>query len=74
MERLSHRERLAAILAGERPDRFAASMWRHFFHMESTVDGTAEAMLHFQREYDWDFMKINPRADYHIEGWGFEQI
>lgn len=49
-------------------------MWRHFFHMESTVEGTADAMLYFQREYDWDFMKINPRADYHIEGWGFEQV
>jgi len=72
MDKLSHRERLQTILSGERPDRFAASMWRHFFHMEGTAEGTAEAMLHFQREYDWDFMKINPRADYHIEGWGFE--
>jgi uroporphyrinogen decarboxylase len=73
MDSLSHRDRLKCILAGERPDRFAASMWRHFFHMESTVEGTVDAMLYFQREYDWDFMKINPRADYHIEGWGFEQ-
>ena len=27
-------------------------------------------MLEFQREYDWDFMKINPRAGYFVEDWG----
>jgi uroporphyrinogen decarboxylase len=74
MDKLSHRERLLTILAGDRPDRYAASFWRHFYHMENNAEGTAEAMLHFQREYDWDFMKINPRADYHIEDWGFEQV
>jgi len=41
--------------------------------MEHRADGTAEAMLAFQKEFDWDFMKINPRADYHIEDWGLRQ-
>ena len=72
-ERLSHRERMQTILAGERPDRFAASFWRHFFHKEHSAEGTAEAMLGFQRRFDWDFMKINPRADYHTEDWGLKQ-
>ncbi len=73
MNELSHRERLELIFAGEKPDRFAASFWRHFFHKEHHAEGTAEAMLDFQKRFDWDFMKINPRADYHIEGWGFKQ-
>ncbi|MCX6835644.1 MAG: hypothetical protein NTW07_11040 [candidate division Zixibacteria bacterium] len=72
-DKYSHRERVQMILAGEEPDRFAASFWRHFFHMEHHAEGTAEAMLSFQREFDWDFMKINPRADYHIEDWGLKQ-
>jgi uroporphyrinogen decarboxylase len=72
-DRYSHRERLQMIIAGERPDRFAASFWRHFFHREHFAEGTAEAMLAFQKEFDWDFMKINPRADYHIEDWGLKQ-
>lgn len=71
--KLSHRERIQTIIAGEKPDRFAASFWRHFFHMESTVDGLVEAMLYFQKRFDWDFMKINPRADYHVEDWGLRQ-
>ena len=72
-DKYSHRERLQTILAGETPDRFAASFWRHFFHMEHHAEGTAEAMLAFQHEFDWDFVKINPRADYHVEGWGLTQ-
>ncbi len=73
MEKYSHRERIMMILNGEKPDRHAASMWRHFFHMEHNVDGLVEAMLYFQKRFDWDFMKINPRADFHIEDWGFKQ-
>ncbi|UCD63710.1 MAG: hypothetical protein JSW34_13365 [Candidatus Zixiibacteriota bacterium] len=73
MDRYSHRERLEAIFRGERPDRFAASFWRHFFHREHYAEGTAGAMLDFQKRFDWDFMKINPRADYHVEDWGLKQ-
>jgi uroporphyrinogen decarboxylase len=73
MESYSHRERIQMIIAGEEPDRYAASFWRHFFHMEHHAEGTAEAMLAFQKEFDWDFMKINPRADYHVEDWGLKQ-
>ncbi|SYZ74175.1 conserved hypothetical protein [Candidatus Zixiibacteriota bacterium] len=67
---LSHRERIAAIMKGERPDRPAVSLWRHFYHREATAEGLAEAMLAYQKKYDWDFMKINPRASYHVEDWG----
>jgi uroporphyrinogen decarboxylase len=70
MERLSHRDRIVTILAGEKPDRWAASFWRHFAHMEHHAEGTAEAMLGFQRRFDWDFMKVNPLADYHVQDWG----
>lgn len=73
MTRYSHRERLMMIFAGERPDRHAVSFWRHFFHAEHHAQGLTDAMLHFQKKYDWDFMKINPRADYHVEDWGLRQ-
>lgn len=69
-DKYSHRERIELIAAGETPDRAAASIWRHFFHREATVDGLVEAMLSFQKEFDWDFMKINPRATFHVEDWG----
>lgn len=74
MDKYNHRERLELILAGERPDRFAASFWRHFYHLEHHAEGTIEAMSRFQKRFDWDFVKVNPRADYHVEGWGLRQI
>lgn len=67
---LSHRERILAVIAGEKPDRPAVSFWRHFYHQEATAEGLAEAMLAYQKKFDWDFMKINPRASYHVEDWG----
>jgi len=70
MSEMSHAERVRAVLAGQKPDRPAVSFWRHFFRAETTAAGLAEAMLVFQREYDWDFMKVNPRAGYHAEPWG----
>jgi uroporphyrinogen decarboxylase len=55
---------------GEKPDRSAASLWRHFYHREADLENFAKAMLEFQQRFDWDFMKINPRASYHVEDWG----
>jgi uroporphyrinogen decarboxylase len=72
MDKYSHQERLEIILAGDKPDRFAASFWRHFYHKEHYAEGTAEGMVNFQKRFDWDFIKINPRAEYHNEGWGLK--
>lgn len=72
MTSYSPRERIEIIIAGEKPDRYAASFWRHFYHKEHYAAGTAEAMLDFQKEFGWDFMKINPRAEYHVEDWGLK--
>ena len=69
---MNHEERINALLLSEVPDRTPVSFWRHFFHKESTAEGLAEAMLSFQNEFDWDFMKVNPRASYHIEVWKAE--
>lgn len=67
---MTHRERIEALLAGERPDRMPVSFWRHFYDQESSADDLARAMLNFQKRFDWDLMKINPRASYHLEDWG----
>ncbi|HEX5418226.1 MAG TPA: uroporphyrinogen decarboxylase family protein, partial [Chloroflexota bacterium] len=63
-------ERLRATLQGQPVDRPAWSLWRHFYETEATVEGLAESMLGFQNQYGFDFMKVNPRAQYHVEDWG----
>lgn len=69
-DRMSKRERLEALQRGEPTDRPAWSFWRHFYDQESTAEGLASAMAGWQRTYDFDFLKINPRAQYHVEPWG----
>lgn len=67
---MTKRERVAATLRGEATDRPAWGLWRHFYEAESTAADLARVMLAWAREYDFDFLKVNPRAHYHAEGWG----
>ena len=70
MSAMNKTDRIRRILAGDQPDRPAVSFWRHFFREETSAQGLAQAMLDFQRRYDWDLVKVNARAGYHAEAWG----
>ena len=67
---MNRRERIRKTLLGEPTDRPPVSFWRHFYDREGSAEALAEAMLEWQRTYDWDFLKVNPRASYHVEDWG----
>jgi uroporphyrinogen decarboxylase len=67
---MTKRERIEAALRREECDRVPVSFWRHFYDREGSAKDLAESMLAFEREFDWDFLKVNPRAAYHVEGWG----
>ncbi len=67
---MTRRERIRKSLAGEPVDRPPISFWRHFYHREGSAEALADSMLEFQERYDWDLMKVNPRASYHVEDWG----
>ncbi|MBI2863066.1 MAG: uroporphyrinogen decarboxylase [Chloroflexi bacterium] len=69
-EQMSRRERVFATLAGQDVDRPAWSLWRHFYDKENSAEDLAAVMLSFQRTNGFDFMKVNPRAQYHVEDWG----
>jgi len=51
-------------------DRPAISFWGHFYHRESSASELVDATLEHQREYGWDWVKLNPRKHYHVEDWG----
>lgn len=72
MEAWSKRRRLENVLMGNLADRPPISAWRHFTEKENNPEDLAKAMLDFQEKYDWDFMKINPRAVYYHQAWGNE--
>jgi uroporphyrinogen decarboxylase len=67
---LTKRERVLAALHGSDVDRVPVSAWGHDFLREWTAEGLAQATLEAYRRYDWDFIKVNPRATYYAEDWG----
>ena len=67
---MNKKERVDAALRGEQVDRVPASMWGHDFEREWNPQTLAEAMVENFTRYDWDYMKVNPRASYHVEDWG----
>ena len=67
---MNKKERVDAALRGDEVDRIPVSMWGHDFEREWNVQSFAEAMVENFTRFDWDFMKVNPRASYHVEGWG----
>lgn len=67
---LTKRERLIKTLTGNQADRPLVSVWHHFLTKEQTASDLAEATLSFVNQYDWDWVKINPRATYLAEVFG----
>lgn len=70
MPQLSKRERVDAALKGEAVDRVPVSAWRHFLKAEHQPETLAHISLQHFNEFDWDWLKVNPRATYYAEAWG----
>lgn len=61
------KERFEAVLNHELADRPPVSAWRHFTENEhSGADLFVETMLKWQNTYDWDYVKLQPRASYGV--------
>jgi uroporphyrinogen decarboxylase len=71
---MKKRERVDAALRGDVVDRVPISFWGHDYLREWSPAGLADAMLDNYHAFDWDYMKVNPRASYHVEDWGGELV
>ncbi len=72
MPQITKRERLEAAIAGQVADRPPVALWRHFPVDDQDPGSLAEACLAFQREYDFDFLKITPASSYCLVDWGVQ--
>jgi uroporphyrinogen decarboxylase len=70
MSQLSKRERVDAALRGEAVDRVPVAAWQHFLAEERGSESLAAISLDYFHKYDWDWLKVNPRATYYAEAWG----
>jgi uroporphyrinogen decarboxylase len=74
MEQMTHRERVAATIAGQPVDRPPISLWRHFGGIDMSSQGLTDAMVGFQATFDFDFVKFMPTGTYTIMDWGAETV
>lgn len=72
MSTFSKRERVDAALRGEALDRVPVAAWRHFLAEEGAPETLAAVSLKHFYDFDWDWLKVNPRATYYAEAWGNE--
>lgn len=70
MSGMTKRERVNAALNGGDIDRPPISFWGHDFVREWSAAGLAAAMLESVQTFDYDYLKVNPRACYYAEAWG----
>ena len=49
---------------------YLVAAWQHLVGHEYGADEFADAYIDFVRKWDWDWVKINPRAIYYSEAWG----
>jgi uroporphyrinogen decarboxylase len=66
------RKRLEAVIAGEKPDRLPVALWRHWPGDDQDARALAAAHLKWQRDYDWDLLKVGPSSSYSVDDWGVE--
>ena len=67
---MNHRERIESCLSGQKPDRVPVALWRHFPVDDQSPDALASATAHFQREYDFDLIKVTPASSFGLKDWG----
>ena len=71
---MTHRERMRACLAGEPTDRVPVALWRHFPVDDQSPETLAAATSQWQRNYDFDFVKVTPASSFCLKDWGVEDV
>jgi uroporphyrinogen decarboxylase len=56
----------------KQPEKRWMSLWRHFYDQEKTADQLTATMIQWQEKWNWDLLKLNPAACYHVLDWGAE--
>jgi uroporphyrinogen decarboxylase len=69
---MTKRERLEAAIRGEQTDRVPVALWRHFPGDDQDPAELAASTVAFQRQYDFDFIKVTPASSFAVRDWGVE--
>jgi uroporphyrinogen decarboxylase len=69
---MTNRDRVLATLRGDAVDRVPLSFWMHHFAAENTVKDFVAESLRLAREFGWDYLKPQSRAQCFAEAWGLQ--
>ncbi len=69
---MTKRERIEKTIAGEAADRVPVALWRHWPGDDQRSTDLAESIVNFQRQYDWDFVKVTPASSFCIADYGVQ--
>jgi len=67
-------QRIEASILGEPVDRVPIALWRHFPQADQTAEGLAQAVIAFQKKFEFDLVKVTPASGYMAEAWGAQLI
>ena len=67
---MNKQERLMATISGGEVDRVPVSAWSHQPVDDQSSDAFAAATLAFQKDFDFDFVKVTPASSYCLTDWG----
>ena len=70
MSFMTPRARMDAVIHGEPLDRVPVALWRHFPHADQSAEGLAQAVIAFQKKFEFDLVKVTPASGYMAEAWG----
>ncbi len=71
MKKMTHTERIQAILAGEAADRIPFAAWGPHFNLEDCHEGDfTKALIAYQDRHGFDVMKVMSHGLYHLEDFG----
>ena len=66
----TRRETFRDIVRGASQTPYLVGGWQHLVGHEYGAQEFAEAYIEFVHRWDWEWVKINPRAVYYAEAWG----
>lgn len=69
---MNKHERIHAAIHKQPVDRPPIALWRHFPGDDLDAEKLANRVVEFQKEYDFDFVKVTPAASYVAEMYGGE--
>ena len=67
---MNKQERLMATISGSEVDRVPVAAWSHQPVDDQSSDAFASATLAYQRDFDFDFVKVTPASSYCLTDWG----